>query len=145
MQDNTTDPSTALEVIAKLSAGVDPATGLPLAADSIVQQPTVRGALSQARAALESRIVRRSRRGQTPRNLGAPWTMEEERLMMAAFDAGHSPIEIAATLERSLAGVEARLEKLGRIAPELRTTRNRFRPATPASGASRAGEATAGD
>ncbi len=146
MQNNTTDLSIALQVIARLSAGSEPATGVPLPADSIVHQSSVRAALTQARAALESQLVRDSRRGQAPRNVGAPWTMEEERLMMAAFDAGRSPIEIAATLERSLAGVEARLEKLGRITPELRMTRNRFRPAAaPTNGAGPVSEITAAD
>ncbi|MBK6599422.1 MAG: hypothetical protein IPG25_16710 [Proteobacteria bacterium] len=68
-----------------------------------------------------------------PRNVGMRWTTEEERLMMAAFDAGHAPADIAATLQRSLAGVEARLEKLGRLAAAERTTRDRYRRTAPLS------------
>ncbi|MCB1623088.1 MAG: hypothetical protein KDI32_00775 [Pseudomonadales bacterium] len=127
MEINGPDPQIALEVIALLAEQCDPASGMALPHDSIVYQPNVSAALLAARRSLEAEVDRQARRAQRPCNVGAPWTTAEERLMMAAFDAGHTPADIAATLQRSIAGVESRLERLGRLAPQVRTTRDRYR------------------
>ena len=46
---------------------------------------------------------------------GRAWTDEEESRLLAAFDAGDAPSEIARALTRSRAGVLARLAKFGRV------------------------------
>lgn len=47
---------------------------------------------------------------------GKAWTEEEEGRLLAAYDAGDDAGVIAQTLDRSRAGVIARLVKLGRLA-----------------------------
>jgi hypothetical protein len=116
----------AIEVLSRMALGFHPVNGTPLPADHALRERAVVRALELARVALAEHERRAMRRAQAPRNVGAPWTAEEERLMIAAFDAGNPPSDIAATLERSVTAIEARLEKLGRLAASDRTTRNRF-------------------
>lgn len=51
-----------------------------------------------------------------PRNTGNPWTEDEDRKLLAAFDAGHSVQDIALKHERTQTGIRARLVKYGRLA-----------------------------
>ena len=54
------------------------------------------------------------------------WTTEEEKELAVAFKNGHSPTAIARKHRRTLTAIEARLEKLGLITAEQRTTRGGF-------------------
>lgn len=117
----------ALEVFARLACGAHPSTAERLPAECVTREPDVLLAIAYAREALAEHVQRAARRANAPRNLGAPWTVEEELLMIAAFDAGRTPQEIAVTLERTLAAIEARLEKVGKISAAQRTTQDRFR------------------
>lgn len=53
-----------------------------------------------------------------PARRGKPWSDDEEARLMAAWDAGEKPSEIAGKLERGRTAVIARLVKLGRIDEE---------------------------
>ncbi len=117
----------ALEVFARLACGAHPVTAERLPPECVTREAEVVRAIAYARAALADEVQRAARRASAPRNLGAPWTVEEELLMISAFDAGHTPQEIAVTLERSLAAIEARLEKVGKLTAAERTTQDRFR------------------
>jgi hypothetical protein len=117
----------ALEVFARLACGAHPVTAERLPTECVTREPDVVRAIAFARTALADHVQRAAKRANAPRNLGAPWTVEEELLMISAFDAGHTPREIAVTLERSLAAIEARLEKVGKISAAERTTQDRFR------------------
>jgi hypothetical protein len=77
-------------------------------------------------SALEERTARASRRAQLPKNAGRAWTTEEQERLVQAFHAGESWEEIAARHGRSLRGIESRLETLGLITEEQRTTEKRF-------------------
>lgn len=61
-----------------------------------------------------------------PDNVGRAWTTEEESRLVAAFKKGDSPVALAHEHGRTLRAVEARLEKLGLITAEQRTTRGGF-------------------
>jgi hypothetical protein len=52
-----------------------------------------------------------------PAKTGEPWSEDEDRKLLAAFDSGRSLQELAAAHQRTLAGVRARLLKYGRINP----------------------------
>ena len=72
-------------------------------------------ALYEAAAALE-RIERFERRkAQMPPKTGEPWSEDEDRKLLAAFDAGRALQELAAAHERTMGAVRARLLKYGRI------------------------------
>ena len=105
----------ALAVVRSLANGVDPESGEVFPADSAYQRPLVVRALYEAAAALE-RIERFQRRkAQLPLKTGEPWTEDEDRKLLAAFDSGRALQELAAAHERTMGAVRARLLKYGRI------------------------------
>lgn len=109
------DQAQALAVVRSLANGVDPESGEVFPVDSAYQRPLVVRALYEAAAALE-RLERFSRRkAQLPAKTGEPWTEEEDRKLLAAFDSGRALQELAAAHERTMGAVRARLLKYGRI------------------------------
>ena len=109
------DQAQALAIVRSLANGVDPESGEVFTPDSAYQRPQVVRALSAAAAALE-RIERfERRRQQRPPKTGEPWSEEEDRKLLAAFDGGRALQELAAAHERTMGAVRARLLKYGRI------------------------------
>ena len=109
------DQAQALAVVRALASGVDPESGEVFPPDSAYQRPQVVRALYEAATALE-RIERFERRkAQMPAKTGEPWTEEEDRKLLASFDAGRALQELAAAHERTMGAVRARLLKYGRI------------------------------
>ena len=116
----------ARKILQALVQGVDPATGEELAAGSVLQQADVLRALLAGVAALEQVAARAQRRAQLPENVGVQWTEQEEQTLVSAFRSGDALPEIAARHGRTLRAIEARLERLGLLAPEQRLTNNSF-------------------
>src|SRR4051812_37746540 len=109
------DAAQALAVVRSLANGVCPESGEVFPAESTYQRPQVVRALYEAASALE-RIERFERRkSQMPPKTGEPWREDDDRKLLAAFDAGRSLQELAAAHERTLGAVRARLLKYGRI------------------------------
>jgi len=109
------DQAQALAVVRSLANGVDPESGEVFPSDSAYQRPQVVRALYEAATALE-RIERFDRRrAQMPPKTGEPWTEEEDRKLLAGFDAGRALQELASAHERTMGAVRARLLKYGRI------------------------------
>jgi hypothetical protein len=50
-----------------------------------------------------------------PPKTGEPWSEDEDRKLLAAFDAGRALQELAQAHERTMGAVRARLLKYGRI------------------------------
>jgi hypothetical protein len=131
------DDKQALQIVAALANGVNPLTGEVFPPDSPYQTPDLIRALYVATRALECRFPPLSSHpalnpvppSQNPAsgnavkptagklNAGKPWSAEEDRQLLAAFDAGKSLSEIAQLHERTHGGVRARLEKHGRLEP----------------------------
>jgi len=128
-----------LAILASLAEGVHPATGEVFANDCPYHSADIVRALYGAIRALEAgptppptkKPVERPREPALA-NVGKPWTVEEDRQLLVEFDAGKSLKECATLHQRTHAGIEARLEKLGRLKPEQRTTARRYPP--PARG-----------
>ncbi len=109
------DAAQALAVVRSLANGVDPESGEIFPAESTYQRPQIVRALYEAASALE-RIDRFERRkSQLPQKTGEPWSEDEDRKLLAAFDAGRALQELAAAHERTMGAVRARLLKYGRI------------------------------
>lgn len=125
----------ARHILQSLVQGVDPATGEELPPGSILQKADVLRAMLAGVAALEMVAARTQRRSQLPGNVGRVWTEQEETLLVEAFNCGESPAEIAARHARTVRAIEARLEKLGLITAEERTTRGGY-GGSPTGGAS---------
>ena len=113
-------------ILSALADGVNPFTGELAAGDSSYQHPDVVRALYAAIDRCKQTARRRPRRADRPSNVGKPWSEEEDRRLLAAFDQGRRPDELAQELGRTLAGIEARLERHGRMSASERTTANRY-------------------
>ncbi len=61
-----------------------------------------------------------------PGKSGQPWSADEDAALQAAFARGVTVLALVQSHERSLTAIEARLEKLGLLAPGQRVTRNRY-------------------
>ncbi len=120
------DPLGARQILQALVQGFDPVSGAELPAGTVVQHAEVIRALLAGIAALEADASRTRRRAQLPENVGRPWSAAEEERLSAAFRAEEPLAAIAARHRRTVAALEARLERLGLLAPEKRTTRNRY-------------------
>jgi hypothetical protein len=135
------DETNALNVLAALANGVHPATGEVFAADSPYQSPEVVRALFVVIRAFEARGKTQARRSDLPQNAGKPWSGEEDQRLLGGFDAGRSIKQLAEEHLRTLAGIQARLEKHGRLRPTAdghRPSQRRqenYRSAVPAENA----------
>src|SRR3954468_17083266 len=109
------DQAQALAVVRSLANGVDPETGEVFPAESTYQRPQVVRALYEAATALERQERYDRRKSQMPLKTGEPWSEEEDRKLLGAFDAGRALQELAASHERTMGAVRARLLKYGRI------------------------------
>ena len=108
--------SQALEVVRSLANGVDPHTGEVFPAESPYQRAQTVRALFAAAEALEQRERAERRRETLPSKTGAPWTEDEDRALLAGFDAGRAVPELALEHQRTQHGIRTRLLKYGRPA-----------------------------
>jgi hypothetical protein len=135
------DDQKALSIVSALASGVNPLSGEVFASDSPYQASDVVRALFAAARALErvaqptqgsavspsaAAAPRERARPTLPGNVGKPWSPEEDQRLLSQFQEGRSPAELARQLGRTLAGIEARLEKHGRLTPQQRQTTNRY-------------------
>jgi|SoiMethySBSTD1v2_1073268.scaffolds.fasta_scaffold353408_2 hypothetical protein len=123
------DDSKATAIVSALANGVNPLTGEIFPASSPYQAPEIVRALHTAVRALESgRQSRPPQRSEALGNVGKPWSKDEDQRLLAEFDRGRPLPELAQAHARTLAGIEARLEKHGRLTPQQRVTSNRYTP-----------------
>jgi hypothetical protein len=102
----------AAEILKSLAAGHEPADA------AVLQSPDVVRALFLGAESLEGRARTARRNGNLPRNAGKAWTPAEDQRLLAGFDGGAAVEVLAATHERTRAGIEARLAKHGRLDAE---------------------------
>jgi hypothetical protein len=118
------DEQQALGIVTALANGTNPLTGEVFSPDSPYQAPEIIRALFTATRVLEAKLQRMmgQQKSMQPRNpaignAGKPWSSDEDRQLLAVFDAGKSLNELAQIHGRTLGGVRARLEKHGRLEP----------------------------
>lgn len=116
----------ARKILQSLVQGVDPMSGADLQSETVLQQADVLRALLAGVAALEQVSARALRRAQLPDNVGRAWSDDEERALVTAFQSADPLLEIATRHRRTLRAIEARLERLGLLTAEQRTTNNSF-------------------
>lgn len=116
----------AQEVLQALIQGNDPDTGTPLPRDSVLNRTEVLRALLAGLAALQALQIREQRRAQLPDNVGKSWTAEEQMALAADFKANVSVPDLAIKHDRTMRAIEARLEQLGLMKAEDRSTRGGF-------------------
>jgi hypothetical protein len=118
--------SRARQILQSLIQGIDPVTGEELLPETVLQHAEVLRALLAGLSALELTAARAQRRAQLPGNVGQAWTNDEESTLVGEFKSGEAAEAIARKHGRTLRAIEARLEKLGLITAEERTTRGGF-------------------
>jgi len=106
----------ALAIVKSLANGIHPETGEVFIEGSAYQSPQIVRALFAAADALEKVSLAERKKQQLPAKTGEPWTEDEDRKLLAAFDAGHALQELAASHQRTQTGIRARLVKYGRLA-----------------------------
>lgn len=116
----------ARAVIQSLVHGLDPESGTELPKDSVVNKIDVNRALTMGVFALDQMMARLTRRAQLPESVGKAWTFEEEQQLRDESVRGETVPVIAAKHGRTIRAIEARLEKLGLLTPEARTTNTSF-------------------
>jgi hypothetical protein len=107
----------ALRILRSLYDGVDPFTGEIYESDSALQNPNLVRALGVALAALERRENSQRRQHTVAGNAGKPWSEEEDKAILSAYDAGRKVNELAKELERSTGAIKSRLARFGKIPP----------------------------
>jgi hypothetical protein len=117
MENGIMDDNKALSIVSALANGVNPQTGEMFDVDSPYQSADVIRALYVAVRALElsNRSKLRGNRTRMPANAGKPWAEDEDRDLLEKFDAGLSIAQLAQAHNRTLAGIQARLERHGRL------------------------------
>lgn len=116
----------ARSVLQSLIEGREPGSALELPLDSVIHRPDVMRALLAGVVALDQAQARSQRRASLPGNVGHPWTADEQDSLVVAFKAGDAPETIARRHGRTLRAIEARLQRLGLITAEQRSTRGGF-------------------
>jgi len=129
------DETKTIAILSALANGVNPLTGEIFGSDSPYKQADVVRALfaalerlkpSQPQTQTPPPAQKSKARAEAPSNVGKPWSEEEDRRLLAEFERGRKPAELARDLGRTLAGIEARLERHGKLSPKERTTANRY-------------------
>ena len=118
----------ARQILQSLVQGVDPLTGEELAPGTVLQHADVLRALLAGVGALEQTAARTQRRAQLPRNVGRTWDADEDQALTTEFQRGDSTGAIASVHGRTLRAIEARLERLGLLTSDQRSTQNSFSP-----------------
>jgi len=109
---------TALEIVESLAKGIDPITGEILSEHGPFNDPTVIRALFEAANALRAATATGQQSVEArpkPLNAGHAWPPEEDARLLADFDAGATPKELARKHRRTTGAIKSRLVKHGRI------------------------------
>lgn len=110
----------ARQIIDTLAQGIHPVTGEVMPEDSPYNAPPVIRALFAVSQALDGNVAAATAkpRRELPPNAGKPWAAQEDGKLESAFCAGIDVRDIAQELGRTAWAVEARLVKLGKLAPK---------------------------
>jgi len=116
----------SMQVLQALIQGVDPDTGMELPADTVLNRVDVVRALLTAVEALDSVTARALRRAQLPDSVGKQWSDTEEQDLREEIRRGEPRPLIATKHNRTVRAIESRLERMGLLRPDQRTTSGSF-------------------
>jgi hypothetical protein len=113
-------------VLQALLHGLHPVTGDELPREDIVNDIEVNRAMAMAVTALDQMVTKLTRREALPDKVGNAWTAEEEQQLKHEFNRTESVADMAITHGRTFRAIEARLERLGLLRADQRTTQGGF-------------------
>jgi hypothetical protein len=116
----------ARTILMSLIEGRNPDSGERLPAECVVHRSDVIRALLLGMGAIDATNARAKRRAQLPKNVGRDWTTKEEEQLRCEFAAKEPVSAIAVRHGRTPRAIEARLQMMGLITAEQRTTRGGF-------------------
>ena len=116
----------AKSVLQALIQGVDPNTGDELADDTILNRADIMRTLLVSLHAVNAAMARDSRRAHLPPSVGKGWSEDEQEQLRDEFARQLDVRQIAIAHGRTVRAIEARLERLGLMPPEQRSTVNTF-------------------
>jgi len=108
---------TALPIVRALADGNDPYNGEVFGETSPYANPVTMRALFAAIEVMERESSRQQRMRRLPPNAGKPWNDREDLELADEFDRGLAIRDMAHRHARTLAAIQSRLEKLGKLAP----------------------------
>lgn len=115
----------AKAILESLVQGVDPETGERLPQNTFLDKPNVIRALLGGVAALGLAAIRDARKAAAPSNIGKVWSEAEKQQLIDEFQSGKAIADISKDHGRTIRAIESRLETMGLITAEQRTTKDR--------------------
>jgi hypothetical protein len=122
---NTKEARAVLECLMR---GEDPETAERLPQNTVLDKPNVMRALIAGVEALRMAAERAARKAGAPSNIGKVWSEEEKQQLIDEFQSGKPIADISTDHGRTIRAIESRLEAVGLITAEQRTTKNRGAP-----------------
>ena len=116
----------ARAVLESLIHGLDPESKVELPQKEVINRVEVNRSMLTALDAIEQVEARISRRSHLPGSVGKVWSDEEESQLKAEFAESMSIRTIALNHNRTVRAIEARLETLGLLMPDRKTTSGRY-------------------
>lgn len=110
--------SKAIEILKLLADGMHPATSESLDKNHVINQPDVIRALNTAVEALIAEEKKFKRHRDLPKRVGKPWSENEDKALIKAFDSGISMNDLVVKHQRTRGAIRTRLIRLGKIAPD---------------------------
>ncbi|MDJ0986141.1 MAG: hypothetical protein QNJ26_11400 [Desulfobacterales bacterium] len=115
--------SKAIDIIKLLADGVHPMTGEQLDKNHVINEPDVIRALNLAVEALVSEDEKIRRQSNLPKRVGKPWSEQEDKALIKAFDSGISLSDLVDKHQRTRGAIRTRLVRLGKIDPNDRSSK----------------------
>ncbi len=114
------EKSKAIDILKLLADGVHPVTDEQLDKNHVINEPNVIRALNAAVEALVSEEKRIRRQRDLPERVGKPWSEQEDKTLIKAFDSGISLNDLVDKHQRTRGAIRTRLVRLGKIDPDDR-------------------------
>jgi hypothetical protein len=124
------DAEKALIILSALANGVDPNTGEIFDVNGPYQTADVIRALYFGVSAVKALVPRPKRAKNSSPRAGVPWTDAEDQQLLTHFNEGLDLAAIAVRHGRTVAGVQARLERQGHLPAQTKGWRNEINPAS---------------
>jgi hypothetical protein len=117
------EKSKAIAILKLLADGIHPVTGELLDKNHVTNEPDVIRALNTAVEALASEQKKIKRQRDLPERVGKPWSEQEDKALIKAFDNGSSLNALVIKHQRTRGAIRTRLVRLGKINLDDRSPR----------------------
>ena len=117
------DISKATEIIKLLADGKHPFTKAQLDKNHVINESDVIRALNKIIETLSSKENKSKKHGDLPERVGKPWSENEDKALIKAFEKGISINDLVTKHQRTRGAIRSRLVRLGKISLDDRSSR----------------------